>query len=54
MYQPFEQEPGGGRLFVHARGDPYALVPTITKIVREMAQDIRSSGRRRSTMCAPR
>jgi len=40
VYQPFEQEPGGGRLFVHAAGDPYALVPTITKIVREMAQDV--------------
>lgn len=40
VYQPFEQEGGGSRLFVHAAGDPYALVPTITKIVREMAQDV--------------
>ena len=40
VYQPFEQESGGGRLFVHAAGDPYALVPTITRIVREMAQDV--------------
>ncbi len=40
VYQPFEQEGGGGRLFVHAAGDPYALVPTITRIVREMAQDV--------------
>ncbi len=40
VYQPFEQEGGGGRLFVHAAGDPYALVPAITRIVREMAQDV--------------
>jgi putative ABC transport system permease protein len=39
VYHPFEQEVGGGRLFVHARTDPYALVPTITRTVREMAVD---------------
>jgi hypothetical protein len=39
VYHPFEQELSGGRLFVHTRSDPYALVPTITKIVREMAAD---------------
>jgi putative ABC transport system permease protein len=39
IYHPFEQEIGGGRLFVHARTDPYALVPTITRTVREMATD---------------
>ena len=39
MYHPFEQEIGGGRLFVHATTDPYALVPTITRTVREMAVD---------------
>ncbi len=39
IYHPFEQEIGGGRLFVHTRTDPYALVPTITRIVREMATD---------------
>ena len=38
VYHPFEQQLGG-RLFVHTRSDPYALVPTITKIVREMAAD---------------
>jgi putative ABC transport system permease protein len=31
VYHPFEQEIGGGRLFVHAQGDPYALVTPITK-----------------------
>jgi putative ABC transport system permease protein len=39
VYHPFEQQLASGRLFVHAHGDPYALVPTITKIVREMAAD---------------
>jgi predicted permease len=39
VYHPFEQELGGGRLFVHVRTDPYALVPTITRIVRELATD---------------
>ncbi len=37
IYQPFEQATLGGRLFVHARTDPYALVPQITRTVREMA-----------------
>jgi predicted permease len=39
VYHPFEQEIGGGRLFVHASGDPYALVPSITRIVRELSAD---------------
>jgi putative ABC transport system permease protein len=39
VYHPFEQELGGGRLFVHTRTDPYALVPFITRTVREMAAD---------------
>jgi putative ABC transport system permease protein len=39
VYQPFEQQIGGGRLFVHAQGDPYALVPTVTRIVRELSSD---------------
>src|SRR3954452_4294288 len=39
VFHPFEQEIGGGRLFVHARMDPYALVPSITKIVRELSAD---------------
>src|SRR4051812_30378384 len=39
VYHPFEQELGGGRLFVHARTDPYALVPVITRTVRELAAD---------------
>ena len=39
VFHPFEQEIGGGRLFVHARMDPYALVPAITKIVRELSAE---------------
>ena len=39
VYHPMEQEMGGGRLFVHAKMDPYALVPTITKVIRDLASD---------------
>jgi putative ABC transport system permease protein len=39
VYHPLEQEFGGGRLFVHARTDPYPLVPPITRIIRELAAD---------------
>jgi putative ABC transport system permease protein len=39
VYHPLEQEFGGGRLFVHAQTDPYALVPPITRIIRELSPD---------------
>jgi putative ABC transport system permease protein len=49
VYHPFGQIPDdaankelplfGGRLFVHTRMDPYALVTPITRIVRDMAAD---------------
>src|SRR5439155_6404276 len=39
VYHPFGQEIFGGRLFVHTRSDPYALVPPITRIIRELAAD---------------
>jgi hypothetical protein len=40
VYQPFEQqEIWGGRLFVHAHTDPYALVTPITRIIRDMSVD---------------
>jgi len=39
VYHPMEQEIGGGRLFIHAKMDPYALVPPVTKVVRELASD---------------
>jgi putative ABC transport system permease protein len=39
VYHPMDQEIGGGRLFVHTRTDPYALVSPITRIIREMSTD---------------
>jgi putative ABC transport system permease protein len=49
IYHPFGQVPDslsdngvsifGGRLFVHTRIDPYALVTPVTRIVREMSVD---------------
>jgi ABC-type antimicrobial peptide transport system permease subunit len=39
VYHPAEQEGGFGRLFVHARTDPYALVAPITQIVRALAAE---------------
>ena len=39
VYHPLDQEIGGGRLFVHAKSDPYALVPPITRIIRDLSAD---------------
>jgi putative ABC transport system permease protein len=39
VYHPFEQLPVGGRLFVHAAGDPYALVAPVTRIIRALSKD---------------
>ena len=39
VYHPLEQEFGGGRLFVHAKVDPYSLVTPITKIIRDISAD---------------
>ena len=41
VYRPFDQEAvaGGGRLFVHVRSDPYALVRPITNIMHKMSAD---------------
>jgi len=39
VYHPFEQQLGGGRVFIHARSDPYALVPAVTRTIRELAAD---------------
>jgi predicted permease len=38
IYAPFEQELGG-RLFLRAHGNPYALVPAITSIAHELSSD---------------
>jgi putative ABC transport system permease protein len=40
VYSPFEE--GllyGGRLFIHTGANPYALVPSVTRIIREMSAD---------------
>ncbi|MEO7273877.1 MAG: ADOP family duplicated permease [Vicinamibacterales bacterium] len=39
VYHPISQEMNGGRLFIHAKLDPYALVPSVTKVIRELAGD---------------
>ena len=39
VYHPFQQMGVAGRVFVHAAGDPYALVPAIKRVVRELAPD---------------
>ena len=37
VYHPVQQTRVAGRLFVHASGDPYALVPTVTRVIRDMS-----------------
>jgi predicted permease len=39
IYQPTNQEGWNGRLFVRAKGDPYLLVPAITRTIHEMSAD---------------
>ena len=39
IYHPFRQVPYANRLFVHAAGDPYALVAPVTRIVHAMSAD---------------
>jgi predicted permease len=40
VYQPFGQGPlFGGRLFVHVRTDPYALISPITRTIRGLSAD---------------
>jgi predicted permease len=39
IYHPYEQELGGGRMFIHTTSNPYAIVPAVTGIVRKMAND---------------
>ncbi len=39
VYHPLAQELGGGRLFVHTRSDPYALVAPITRIIRGLSAE---------------
>jgi len=40
IYHPLRQIPFGGRLFVQtAGGDPYALVPAISRVIREISAE---------------
>jgi putative ABC transport system permease protein len=39
VYHPLRQMTYGGRLFVRAAGDPYALVAPVTRLIREMSAD---------------
>jgi putative ABC transport system permease protein len=39
IYQPAWQVGVAGRLFVQAEGDPYALVPAVTRVIREISAD---------------
>ena len=39
VYHPFQQEIGGGRIFVHTRVDPYPLVPSITRVIRDLSPE---------------
>jgi putative ABC transport system permease protein len=39
VYQPFEQALFGGRLFVHAHGDPYTLVAPLLQTIRGMSPE---------------
>jgi putative ABC transport system permease protein len=39
VYMPVRQVGYGGRLFVHTAGDPYALVPAVTRTIREISPD---------------
>ena len=39
VYQPTDQEGWNGRLFVRAKGDPYVLLPAITRTIHEMSAD---------------
>jgi predicted permease len=39
VYQPVWQMGVAGRMFVHASGDPYALVPSVTRVIRDISAD---------------
>ena len=40
VYSPFDEGPiFGGRLFIHTGANPYALVPSVTRMIRDMSAD---------------
>jgi putative ABC transport system permease protein len=39
IYQPVQQVGVAGRMFVRASGDPYAVVPAVTRVIHDMSAD---------------
>jgi ABC-type antimicrobial peptide transport system permease subunit len=39
VYMPVQQMGLGGRLFIRATGDPYALIPSVTRVVRTLSAE---------------
>jgi putative ABC transport system permease protein len=39
VYMPVQQIGIGGRLFIRAAADPYALIPSVTRVVRELSAE---------------
>jgi putative ABC transport system permease protein len=39
IYHPIEQMRAAGRLFVHVAGDPYSLVPAVTRVIHEISAE---------------
>jgi ABC-type antimicrobial peptide transport system permease subunit len=39
VYHPAEQQFGGSRLFVHTKGDPHPLIPSVTRTIRGLGND---------------
>jgi putative ABC transport system permease protein len=40
VYDPLEEGPiFGGRLFIHTSANPYTLVPSVTRVIRDMSAD---------------
>jgi ABC-type antimicrobial peptide transport system permease subunit len=39
VYHPMEQIGYGGRLFVRATADPYALVPAVTRVIHDLSAE---------------
>jgi hypothetical protein len=51
VYLPQRQMGLPSRLFVRAAGDPYTLIPSVTRTLRKISADQAIERRRRSRMC---
>ena len=54
LYSPYRGRSLPMRMFVRTAGDPYTLVPSVTRIIRDLSRTRRSSARPRSRTCARR